>query len=60
MTLQAHVEQRQRNIGFRESENARDSEHSLIWQPNPEYEGFCRGKHLSFLLVDRRVTLSSN
>lgn len=40
------------NIGFRERENARDSEHSFIWQPDAEYEGSCRGGHLSFFLVD--------
>lgn len=41
------------NVGFRERENARDSEHSLIWQPDPEYEGACRRGHFSFLPVDR-------
>lgn len=60
MTLQAHGEQRQRNIEFRESENAKDSEHSLIWQPNPQYKGFCGGERLSFLLVDWSVKLSLN
>lgn len=60
MTLQAHGEQRQKNIGFRESENARDPEHSLMWQPNPQYEGSCRGEHVSFLLIDRSATLSLN
>lgn len=60
MALQAHAEQRQSNIEFREIENARNSEHLLIWQPDPEYGCAFREVHLSFLLLHKSVKLPLN